>query len=261
MDDIFRKKIVYVDDINYSLRTVKDRLKEHYEIFPVQMVSKMFEILDHVKPDLILLDINMPDIDGYGAIERLKANNKYAHIPVIFLTGKIDKESVVKGLSLGASDYVTKPFFDEHLIDRINYHLYPEKRKAPLHNDEGVGKKSILAVDDVPSMLRAIHYALRDKYRVYMLSDPTEIQDFLKKTTPDMFLLDYNMPVFDGFNLISIIREIPKHKETPIIFLTSEKSSYHVNAAIQFGVCDYIVKPFNTHDLRKKIANHFKSAK
>ena len=253
-----RKKIIYVDDVHFSLVSVKGRLRKFYEIYPAQSVDKMFDLLGHVEPDLILLDINMPDIDGYEAIERLKADERYSNIPVIFLTGKIDKESVVKGLSLGAADYVSKPFSDADLIERIDCQLDPDKRKSSSKEEEDDDRQRILAVDDVPSMLRAVHYALRDKYKVYMLSRPEEVKDFLRTKTPDLILLDYEMPGLDGFDLIPIIREFPEHKETPIIFLTSKGTVDHLSAAMYFGAADFIVKPFNTKILKEKIAKYIK---
>jgi two-component system chemotaxis response regulator CheY len=80
--------------------------------------------------------------------------------------------------------------------------------------------------------------------------------ELLKKIIPDLFLLDYNMPVLNGFDLIPIIRKFPGHEETPIVFLTSEGTIDHVTAARHFGACDYIIKPIDKKVLREKIAMH-----
>ena len=101
-----RRKIIYVDDIQCSLVSVKKRLKEFYEVYPAESSDMLFSILEKIKPSLILLDINMPGVDGFKTLKSLKADTRYADIPVIFLTGIKEKESVVKGLGLGAADYV-----------------------------------------------------------------------------------------------------------------------------------------------------------
>jgi len=256
-----RKKIIYVDDVNYSLVSVKSRLGEQYDIFPAESAVKLFEYLEYFRPDLILLDVNMPDIDGYETIKSLKSDERHSEIPVIFLTGNSDRESVVKGLSLGAADYVVKPYNAAKLIESIESHLNPPKKSS---NPDDVGdenKQSVLIVDDVSSMLRAMQYALNDRYKVYILSKSEDAIDFLRTKTPDLILLDYVMPVINGFDLIPIIREIPEHKDTPIIIITTEGTQDHVNKAMSIGASDFIVKPFKPKELNDKVAKHIRIAK
>ena len=256
-----RVKIIYVDDVNYSLVSLKGRLTEHYEIFPAESYVKLFDILENLMPDLILLDVNMPDVDGYDTIKSLKADERYADIPVIFLTGDSDRESVVKGLSLGAVDYVIKPFSPPKLIESIETHLNPKKRKNHTPDDESSSKPSVLVVDDVASMLRAIQYALRDRYKVFILSKSEDALDFLRTKTPDLILLDYLMPVLNGFDLIPLIRALPDHKDTPIIIITTEGTKDHVNEAMTIGASDFIVKPFNPKELNYKVSKHIRIAR
>jgi len=256
-----RKKIIYVDDVNYSLVSVKSRLGEQYDIFPAESAVKLFEFLEYFRPDLILLDVNMPDIDGYETIKSLKADERYTDIPVIFLTGNSDRESVVKGLSLGAADYVVKPYTASKLIESIETHLNPPKGKNDSTDMDDNSKHSVLIVDDVSSMLRAMQYALNDRYKVYILSKSEDAIDFLRTKTPDLILLDYVMPIINGFDLIPIIREIPEHKDTPIIIITTEGTQDHVNKAMSIGASDFIVKPFKPKELNDKVAKHIRIAK
>ena len=115
-------------------------------------------------------------------------------------------------------------------------------------------KPCILAVDDAPDVLKSVFHELRDLYTVFTLPKPEMLESFLMKTTPDLFLLDYNMPVLSGFDLIPIIRRFKKHEHTPIIFLTSEGTIDNLSAAVALGASDFIVKPFNPDILREKIA-------
>ncbi|MCL2055266.1 MAG: response regulator [Oscillospiraceae bacterium] len=240
-----RRKIIYVDDVNYSLIAIKNRLKDRYEVYPAQSTEKMFSLLENIVPDLILLDINMPGTDGFEAIKRLKSNPDYTEIPVIFLTGNRERSSVVKGMGLGAVDIVFKPFSDEKLIDRIEYQFNIDEQKA--------NKPIILAVDDTPSILKAVHEALRYNYNVYTLPKPEALKETLKLVTPDMFVLDCNMPVLSGFDLIPVIRSLPAHEETPIIFLTSEGTMDNMSAAVELGACDFILKPVDEKLLLEKV--------
>ncbi|MCL2865700.1 MAG: response regulator [Lachnospiraceae bacterium] len=121
--DAVRKKIIVVDDNVSNLTQARNILKPFYEVFPAPSADKMFELLEKIMPDLILLDIEMPKKNGYEAIRALKAIPEYNEIPVIFLTIKTDSESELSGLDLGAVDFVTKPFNAPILLKRMEREL------------------------------------------------------------------------------------------------------------------------------------------
>ena len=125
-----------------------------------------------------------------------------------------------------------------------------------LDNEEANRKMMVLAVDDSPAILTAVETVLSKTYKVFKLPKPEMLESILAQVTPDLFLLDYRMPVLSGFDLIPIIRSFEKHKDTPIIFLTSERSVDHVSAAMTLGACDFIVKPFQADMLCQKVAKH-----
>jgi putative two-component system response regulator len=129
-----RTKIILVDDNMASLSIGKNILNASYEVYPVPSAVKLFEVLENITPGLILLDIKMPDMDGYEIITRIKSNEKLADIPVIFLTSKSDEESELRGLSLGAIDYISKPFSAPLLLKRIENHLTMASQKGALKN-------------------------------------------------------------------------------------------------------------------------------
>jgi len=118
-----QKKIIVVDDNNANLTACKNILKPYFEVFPVPTAEKMFELLEHIMPDLVLLDVDMPDVNGYEAAGRMKKNDKFKGIPIIFLSGRIDPKSEMFGLNMGALDYIHKPFVSELLLRRIEIHL------------------------------------------------------------------------------------------------------------------------------------------
>jgi len=103
-----------------------------YQVIPALSAKAMFENLEKVIPDLILLDIEMPEMNGYEAIKKLKADKRWKDIPVIFLTAIDDPDNELEGLDLGAVDYVTKPFFAPMLLKRIEKELLFVKQKRDL---------------------------------------------------------------------------------------------------------------------------------
>ena len=114
-----RKSIIMVDDIVTNLTVGKEILKAHYKTFPVPSAALMFDLMEKVRPDLILLDIEMPEMDGYEAIKKLKEDPKWKDIPVMFITARSGEENKAEGLSLGAVDYIAKPFSASHMLKLI----------------------------------------------------------------------------------------------------------------------------------------------
>ena len=118
-----RKTIFVVDDNNTNLIAAKDALNDDYKVITLSSAERMFNLLQNVLPDLIILDIEMPDIDGFAALKRLKSNPATKHIPVIFVTVMSDASIEARGFKLGAVDFMTKPFSKPVLLRRIKNHL------------------------------------------------------------------------------------------------------------------------------------------
>jgi putative two-component system response regulator len=117
------KKIFIVDDDIINLKMGKNALSDHFDVFALDSGQAMLDMLENILPDLILLDINMPEMDGYTALKLLKANKKATDIPVIFVTAQGDIGSVLEGISGGINDYVVKPFEPALLLERVNAQL------------------------------------------------------------------------------------------------------------------------------------------
>jgi len=127
-----RDLVVIVDDDITNLAVAKNALSGQYNVVTVPSGEKLFTLLDKVSPTMLVLDIEMPDMDGYSVMKILKSEEKTAQIPVLFLTAKIDPESEIRGLNLGAVDYITKPFSRELLLRRIDTHITLEKQRKEL---------------------------------------------------------------------------------------------------------------------------------
>ncbi|MDR3168162.1 MAG: response regulator [Treponema sp.] len=124
-----RKKIVLVDDILTNLRIGKTILSEDYDVFTVCSGVKLFTLLERITPDLILLDIDMPEMNGYEVLKLLKADERTRGIPVIFLSANCGPDYEAKGLDLGAADYMVKPYSAQLLHKRVEMQLRLESRQ------------------------------------------------------------------------------------------------------------------------------------
>ena len=118
-----QKTIFIVDDNDINLTMAKEALKDNYRVLTLPSAQRMFEFIERTMPDLILLDIEMPGMNGFEALRKLKEDSAKSGIPVIFLTSMTDAEVEVRGFELGVVDFVTKPFSAPVLLNRIKTHL------------------------------------------------------------------------------------------------------------------------------------------
>jgi class 3 adenylate cyclase len=117
-------RILVVDDTSENIQALAAILKQKgYQISVATNGRQALEVLTRIQPDLILLDVMMPEMDGFETCERIKASSEWHNIPIIFLTSKTETEDIVRGFELGAVDYVAKPFHAHELLARVNTHL------------------------------------------------------------------------------------------------------------------------------------------
>ena len=117
------KTIFLVDDNATNIVTAKTALEDTYKTYAMPSAARMFQMLKKITPDLILLDIEMPEMDGFEAIKILKSKPETKDIPVIFLTASSESEDRSEGITLGAIDYISKPFQPAFLQQRISKHI------------------------------------------------------------------------------------------------------------------------------------------
>ena len=180
-----KRTIIVVDDNAANLTACKKALKDTYDVFPLPSAEKMFELLEKVTPDLILLDVEMPGMNGYEAMARLKKDERRKDIPVIFLSAMDDAQSEMEGLDLGAVDYIYKPFVNALLIKRIDQHItiIESKRELTLLNEsvsEDLSKPVLQeAVKDLQAeiqILTRMGHAVREPLSVIIQMLETAIQ-------------------------------------------------------------------------------------
>ena len=114
-----KKSILLVDDSTTNLTLVNALLSSTYTLYTAINGIRMFQLLNNIKPDLILLDIEMPEMDGYEVLKRLKSDDATTGIPVVFLTAHGTEEHGSKSLPSGAAGYITKPFSPQLLLNTI----------------------------------------------------------------------------------------------------------------------------------------------
>jgi len=155
--------IFIVDDNETNLTVAEDSLAKQYKVIALPSAAKMFEALTKFTPDLVLLDVEMPEMSGFEAMIQLKKDDKYADIPVIFLTGLSDAESEAYGIELGAVDFIMKPFTEPVLLNRIKMHLdiddlVRERTRQLAHRTEQLARRS----EELERLKNGIVFTLAD---------------------------------------------------------------------------------------------------
>jgi DNA-binding response OmpR family regulator len=143
-----------VDDNRSNIDILLEALEVNYEVFVALDGETALDIARAEQPDMILLDVMMPEMDGYQVICELKGDRKTVSIPVIFLTAKSQEEEIVKGFQLGAVDYIPKPFQREVLLARVRTHLNLKNYQDRIKRDHQRLKLRNLELEKDMSMAR-----------------------------------------------------------------------------------------------------------
>jgi diguanylate cyclase (GGDEF)-like protein/PAS domain S-box-containing protein len=262
--DKTKPRILVVDDVSENLHILVGILRNDFAIIVATNGPKALELAARQPvPDLILLDIRMPGMDGYEVLHRLKSDPVTADIPVIFVTALAETADEAVGLRLGAADYVTKPINPELLLLRVNNQL--ELRRHRRRSAVGLGaeallrqdKPALLLVDDIPENLHGLATALQDEYRIMVAPNGSRaVKLATGSSPPDLVLLDIIMPEMDGYEVCRRIKSSPVGSRIPVIFVTVVDSVVDKVQGFSIGAADYITKPFDIDEVRARVRTH-----
>lgn len=243
--------ILLIDDSREQLDICKQYLEEKYQqIVCFESGAEALEYLEKNKPSLILLDIEMPFMNGFEVLERIRGLDGCYNIPVIGLTGQKEKSVVLTFVSKGADGYLVKPVSKETLIDNIEKFLRQERQKED--------QKKILLVDDDFESLRTHQTMLKEDYNVTALNSSKLALDYLLKHTPDLILLDYYMVPFNGISVFNMVRKLEQVKDVPIGFITGCTDNEILLECTKLKPAGIVLKPVGKEKLLKKIAEMLK---
>jgi CheY-like chemotaxis protein len=225
-------RVLVVDD-DLATRTFVQFIldEEGYDVLTASSGSEALTIAASEQPDIITLDILMPEIDGFHVLDELKKNPETADIPVC-ITSIIEEKA--KGYRLGALDYITKPFDREDLIEAISHILSPE---AP---PEDV--RLLIAEDDL-TIIELVEVTLDSEgYELLTATDGVTALEILRREQPDLVLLDIMIPRLDGYDFIRQAKADPRTTDIPILVLSVRSLERDINYALRLGADKYLVK-------------------
>ncbi|MBI3775845.1 MAG: response regulator [Gammaproteobacteria bacterium] len=252
------RSVLVVDDNDMNRDLLSRRMEqEGYHVASASGGRQALEILRQERFDLLLLDLMMPEMDGFQVLEHLKADVRNTNMPVMMITADNDVESVKRCIKLGAVDYIVKPINMAVLKSRAWGHI----AKANQQHATGAGKVSyategarILAVDDVALNRELLANRLsKAGYIVKTAESADAALRVLGMEVIHLMLLDLMMPDVDGFQLLEQIRKNPRFAHLPVIILSGEDSSDSMTRGLALGADDYVVKPFYAPILKSRI--------
>ena len=261
-----KPKLLIVDDVSENIHILSNILKDDFKIIAATSGKKALELAQKTpKPDLIVLDIIMPEMDGYEVCKQLKQNKSTKNIPVVFITSLNDAQDIEKGFECGASEFITKPILNtlvkRRLLNQITIENY-NMQKTIVKNKEVImkdnEKETILVVDDSPENIKVILEILKDSYRLIVANNGERALEILNEKSPDLILLDILMPDMDGFEVCKIIQNDDRINKIPIMFLTVLEDKKDVVKGLMLGAVDYVSKPVEPTVLKERIKTHLK---
>jgi len=222
------KTILVVDDEANIRRFLSHELTNRgYRVFEGSGGKEAIALAREHHPDLITLDVLMPDIDGFDVTAVLKSDPDTKDIPILILSVTEDKE---KAFKLGANDYVTKPFDSEMLMSKI----------ARLLSE---GKKKVLVADDDKSLVKAVKFELEKRgFSVYVAYNGEEALKVIESNRPDLVVLDVVMPEMDGYEVMRVLKGNPETADIPIVVLTGVEINGGRVKALSLGATEYVTK-------------------
>ena len=264
-----RPRILIVDDVHENLHALMNLLRDEYAIVAATSGEKALELARRLPhPDLILLDIRMPGMDGYSVLAELKIDPATADIPVIFVTALAEAADEARGLALGVADYITKPVSPDLLHTRVRTQLELQRyRRNPVmldvmgHVPNG-RTQSLLVVDDVPENIHELLEALKDTYRIQVANSGARALEIVNgPSPPDLVLLDVMMPGMDGYEVCRRIKETAAGNRIPVIFVTVVDAVSDKVRGFEMGAADYITKPFDIDEVHARVRTHLELAR
>ena len=231
------KTILIADDDRISIKLAEFVLqKDGYDVVTVNSGEACIEYLKKERRvDLVLLDIEMPELNGIETLERIRADESIADTKVFFLTGNEFSRYEDVSRRLDVLDFISKPVYGPEILERIN---------KVFANESANVKDTVLVVDDDRMNLKFAEHMLSSAYNVVLAISYTEALDYLSKECPALALLDVHMPGMNGFELLSEIRKIKACSDLPVVFLTADSDRETEVRVFREGAQDYIQKPF-----------------
>lgn len=258
-------RVLVVDDILANVRLLEAKLSaEYFDVVTAMNGADALDSIQRTKPDIVLLDVMMPGIDGIEVCRQIKNNAQTHHIPVVMVTALDQPEDRVKGLEAGADDFLTKPVNDLALFCRVKSlvrlkMLTDELRarspngetvKLLSHQENGAARPGkVLVIDNRAAASERTRAALVPHHEVTVIDDPLTAVMHAAETRYELIIINLDMDNVDGLRLCSQLKSLERTRQTPILIVVAPDDHQRLLRALDMGVNDYLIRPIDKQEL------------
>ncbi|MGI8525599.1 MAG: PleD family two-component system response regulator [Pseudolabrys sp.] len=270
-------RVLVVDDVPANVKLLEARLSaEYFDVSTAHSGVEALAMCQRAECDIVLLDVMMPDMDGFEVCRRLKANPATHHIPVVMVTALDQPSDRVRGLEAGADDFLTKPVTDVALISRVRslarLKMVTDELRMRAMTSKEIGIHSpeknavtdsgrngrILVVDDRKNSYERIVATLATEHTVEVESDPNEGLFHAAEGNYDLVIVSLGLQNFDGLRLCSQIRSLERTRNVPILAVSDSDDNARLVRGLEIGVNDYLIRPIDKNEMLARVRTQIK---
>src|SRR5471030_2807827 len=270
-------RVLVVDDVPANVKLLEARLSaEYFDVATAYSGSEALALCERAECDIVLLDVMMPDMDGFEVCRKLKSNPATHHIPVVMVTALDQPSDRVKGLEAGADDFLTKPVTDVALVSRVRslarLKMVTDELRMRAHTAKEIGIQSpekeavtetgrngkILIVDDRKNSYDRIVATLSTEHSVDVESDPAEALFHAAEGNYDLAIVSLGLQNFDGIRLCSQIRSLERTRGVPILAVAEADNNERLVRGLEIGVNDYLIRPIDKNEMLARVRTQIK---
>lgn len=273
-------QILVVDDVPANVKLLEAKLlAEYYDVITAEDGYQAIDKAKEHKPDLILLDVMMPGMDGFECCQKLKEMPETAHIPVVMVTALNEAEDRVRGLESGADDFLTKPINDLALMARMKSLVrtkmlldelrmrdrtgmqFEDNNYADITKQIDLSDSKVLIIDDDAVQSKRLSEQLSDLCKIETMGEPEHSHNLAAGGNFDTIIISTGLVDFDGLRLASQFKSQEQLRHIPIVILVDEFEQHIVLKGLEMGINDYIVIPVDPSELRARVKTQIRRKK
>jgi two-component system cell cycle response regulator len=265
-------RVLVVDDVLANVKLMEARLTaEYFDVVTAMSGPEALALCERAQCDIVLLDVMMPEMDGFEACRRLKANPRTHHIPVIMVTALDQPSDRVRGLEAGADDFLTKPVSDIALIARVRslvrLKMVTDELRMRAVTSKEIGIQDpvgeslaeagrdgrVLIVDDRASSYERLAGTIAAEHTVDVETNPHEALFRAADGNYDLLIISLGLENFDGLRLCSQVRSLERTRSLPILIIAEAEDNARLLRGLEIGVNDYLVRPIDKNEMFARV--------
>ncbi len=269
-------RVLVVDDLEPNVKLLEAKLRaEYFDVLGAYSGKEAVERAKQDQPDIILLDVMMPGMDGFEACRIIKAMPETAHIPIVMVTALDQQADRVAGLKAGADDFLTKPVEDVALFARVRsltrLKMMTDELRMRYATGKSLGvvgaidlsavteeKARIFLIDDQVEQAERVRSLLVDQHELSHEADPEVALARAKTGDFDLVIINMSIEKMDPLRLCSSIRSFEETRLTPLLAIVRQGDTRKLVRALDIGVNDYLARPVDRNELVARVATQIR---